>query len=507
MSSAAFRYSRLHEDPAHPENARRYQWAMADSKNLNFGHGIYAYPGRLLAGNEINMILGHLCCSDMSSTKILFGQYKSLQNEGLDGLGWRVSGGVGDPLVKWAGLNTPVCWILFACSSSKSHHISSESPIDADFAFWTATCLSLSQLRISNLRLCTTPKAVSTRIMALLTWPPQYSLLQYLRLKVTVTILRVFVNMIGREKIQRDRALVPNDVRQIKISIPSRDPKRRIAANVYYPPGYSTTHPTPVLVNWHGSGFVLPLLGSDVAFCSRIAQAAGIVVVDADYRKGPEHPFPGPLNDVEDTLQWVVTQEGLDTKNVGLSGFSAGACLALEAASTVRVDQNQEQLHIRAVVAFYPITDLAMAPENKKVPRPIKPHPIWALHISTIVTPLIQRDSLRPEATQLADRLQEQKNSSQDVVLHVLEGVPHGFDKGAQEGTLEWARREEAYDHFVVYYAFVGWSWSRLLALIQAMGHSVLDVAIVFWMLFGKQNEPPSTVNITNSVLLVKVWA
>ncbi|KAI1866405.1 hypothetical protein JX265_007706 [Neoarthrinium moseri] len=370
--------------------------------------------------------------------------------------------------------------------------------------------------------------------MALLTWPPQYSLLQYLRLKVTVTILRVFVNMIGREKIQRDRALVPNDVRQVKISIPSRDPKRRIAANVYYPPGYSTTHPTPVLVNWHGSGFVLPLLGSDVAFCSRIAQAAGIVVVDADYRKGPEHPFPGPLNDVEDTLQWVVTQEGLDAKNVGLSGFSAGACLALEAASTVRVDQNQEQLHIRAVVAFYPITDLAMAPEDKRVPRPIKPHPIWALHIfndcyapdpesrkNPAVSPsfvdvksfpsltafiLCEGDSLRPEATQLADRLQEQKNSSQDVVLHVLEGVPHGFDKGAQEGTLEWARREEAYDH-LVYYAFVGWSWSRLLALIQAMGYSVLDVAIVFWMFFGKQNEPPSTGNITDSVLLVKVWA
>lgn len=54
-------------------------------------------------------------------------------------------------------------------------------------------------------------------------------------------------------------------------------------------------------------------------------------------------------------------------------------------------------------------------------------------------------DALRPEAVQLADKIQKGKKSSQDVVVHDLEGVRHRLDKGAQEGTLERTRRDEAY--------------------------------------------------------------
>lgn len=98
--------------------------------------------------------------------------------------------------------------------------------------------------------------------------------------------------MTGRERRKRDESLVRNHVHQEIIGIPSRDPYCRIAANISYPPCYSKSIPMPILVNWHGSSFVLPLLGSDAVFCSRMAHA-GIVVVDADYRKGPEHPFRG----------------------------------------------------------------------------------------------------------------------------------------------------------------------------------------------------------------------
>ncbi|KAH6645127.1 hypothetical protein BKA67DRAFT_542104 [Truncatella angustata] len=114
-----------------------------------------------------------------------------------------------------------------------------------------------------------------------------------------------------------------------------------------------------------------------------------------------------------------------------------------------------------------------MAPEEKKVPHPIKAHPLWALYLfnkcyapdqqsrkSPAVSPYYtdaeefslmtafvtcEGGTLRPEANQLAEMLQIQKNNSQNVVFHVLEGVPHGLDKGAEDGTLEWVRREEAY--------------------------------------------------------------
>lgn len=55
-----FRYARLREDPSHPENINRYQFATTSSSDLHFGHGIYACPGRFFASNEIKLILVHL---------------------------------------------------------------------------------------------------------------------------------------------------------------------------------------------------------------------------------------------------------------------------------------------------------------------------------------------------------------------------------------------------------------------------------------------------------------
>ncbi|KAM5449476.1 putative ent-kaurene monooxygenase [Microsporum audouinii] len=55
-----FRYERLRNDPVHPENANRFQFAMTDSKNLHFGHGRYACPGRFFASNEIKMVIAEL---------------------------------------------------------------------------------------------------------------------------------------------------------------------------------------------------------------------------------------------------------------------------------------------------------------------------------------------------------------------------------------------------------------------------------------------------------------
>jgi cytochrome P450 len=55
-----FRYVKLREDPAHPENFNRFQFATTDNISLHFGHGRYACPGRFFASNEIKLILGHL---------------------------------------------------------------------------------------------------------------------------------------------------------------------------------------------------------------------------------------------------------------------------------------------------------------------------------------------------------------------------------------------------------------------------------------------------------------
>lgn len=303
----------------------------------------------------------------------------------------------------------------------------------------------------------------------------EFGFFNYLRLKFFVTLLRTVLIFQSWYPLRRDRLLAQRSylsVRKQRVRIPSRDLGRYIDGDLYNPEG-SDSGPKPVLVNWHGSGWVLPLLGSDELFCKRVAYETGICVLDADYRKAPETPFPGPLNDVEDALRWVATKQDLfDSKRVALSGWSAGAQLALVAATELRTKVFKPSciLDIVAVVAFYPETDLAVAPETKTVPNPIKAHPPFMLHFfhdcfvpdksmradplvspsradpasfpSTVAILTCEGDTFAPEALELAEKLDDGKR---EVVVKNLEGVHHGFDKGAERGTKEWDRREEAY--------------------------------------------------------------
>jgi len=84
-----------------------------------------------------------------------------------------------------------------------------------------------------------------------------------------------------------------------------------------------------------------------------------LTILDADYRHAPETPFPGPVEDAVDVLRWVLANVNgdFDTSKVVLSGFSAGATLAL-VSSSILGDMHKDASHpVRGVVAFYPATD------------------------------------------------------------------------------------------------------------------------------------------------------
>ncbi|KAI0406900.1 Alpha/Beta hydrolase protein [Xylaria palmicola] len=297
----------------------------------------------------------------------------------------------------------------------------------------------------------------------------QQGLFRYLYLKAVVTLLRLFLI------VKRRRTLVPPDSRQRRgVKIPSRDKGRYIMADIYYPDTESR-EPLPVLVNWHGSGFIVPNLGSDALFCARTAQHAGIAVLDADYRKGPETPFPGAVHDVEDTLLWVASQSRqFDPTRVAVSGFSAGGNLAIVAATTLR-RKLAGAVNIRALLSIYPLINLAAPPETKRVPRPIRPFPPWLLRVfndcyapdpdtrtDPIVSPYFadvadfpdtvalvtcEGDNLRPEVQELGERLRQSNGDKRKIIEHICEGVYHGFDNGSvSPGSVEDARREELYN-------------------------------------------------------------
>ncbi|KAI1185560.1 alpha/beta-hydrolase [Nemania serpens] len=307
--------------------------------------------------------------------------------------------------------------------------------------------------------------------------------LRYIYLKAFVTILRIIVMASGRRR--RIEALMPRDPRVIRqsVKIPSRDKGRYIKADIYRPAtppsqeGGEEEEPLlPVLVNWHGSGFIMPLFGADAPFCARVAREVGIAVLDADYRKAPETPFPGPVNDVEDVLLWVASQkqkQRFDATRVAVSGFSAGGNLAIVAATKLRKEL-AGVIDILAVLSFYPLINLAAPPETKQVAAPINPFPAWQLRLfnecyapdesirtdpavspyfadaadfpRTVALATCSGDVLGPETEELGERLRRENADGRKVSRLVCEGVRHGFNSGViADGSFEDVRREELY--------------------------------------------------------------
>lgn len=300
--------------------------------------------------------------------------------------------------------------------------------------------------------------------------------LQYFRLKAIAILVRFFGTWMMSGAVKRD-LLHERDTKPQRIQIPSRDPGRSIKCLLYAPPDSKKTkkEKTPVLVNWHGSGFVVPGLGMDHAYCARVAREAGIAVLDADYRKGPETCYPGPLEDAEDVLRWIVRQpEEFDVSRVAVSGFSAGGTLALASATSLR-QSLPSGMNIPIVVAVYPLTDFTFGPVERRIDKPIDPVPHSMLSVfsecyapdpairtdprvspgradpasfpDTVVIIAASGDTLSPEAEILAAQLKN--DGKRRVVSLTLEDAGHGFDKGPVRGSKKWEQREKAYSLIV----------------------------------------------------------
>ncbi|MGA1723616.1 MAG: alpha/beta hydrolase, partial [Ilumatobacteraceae bacterium] len=112
--------------------------------------------------------------------------------------------------------------------------------------------------------------------------------------------------------------------------------------------------PHPVIVWFHGGGWVLGSADQSIPVTRDLAAAAGCVVVSVDYRLAPEHPAPAAMVDCSAVTAWVIehgAEEGWDSSRVAVGGDSAGGNLAALVA--------QEQADaLRAQLLVYPATDL-----------------------------------------------------------------------------------------------------------------------------------------------------
>jgi acetyl esterase len=113
----------------------------------------------------------------------------------------------------------------------------------------------------------------------------------------------------------------------------------------------------PVIVFFHGSGFVICSVDTHDGFCRQMCLRAGMVVVSVDYALAPEHRFPAGPDDALAATLWVAARAaefGGDPDRITLAGDSAGGTMAAVTALRLR---DRDGPPIAAQLLIYPVTD------------------------------------------------------------------------------------------------------------------------------------------------------
>jgi len=131
-------------------------------------------------------------------------------------------------------------------------------------------------------------------------------------------------------------------------------PAGAIPVRVYTPEG---SGPFPVLVYFHGGGWVIGDLETHDPTCRHLANAVGCVVASVDYRLAPEHPYPAGPEDAHAATRWIADNAavvGGDPRRIAVGGDSAGGNLAAVVSLMAR-DRGGPRLVFQLLV--YPVTD------------------------------------------------------------------------------------------------------------------------------------------------------
>ena len=123
---------------------------------------------------------------------------------------------------------------------------------------------------------------------------------------------------------------------------------------IYTPHGEG---PFPLMVFFHGSGFVLCSLDTHDGMCRNLCDGAGCVVASVDYRLAPEDKFPAAIEDSLHATRWAAAHAavlGANPARIVVAGDSAGANIAAVTALRVRDEGGPE---LCGQLLLYPVTD------------------------------------------------------------------------------------------------------------------------------------------------------
>ncbi|MBU1431683.1 alpha/beta hydrolase [Myxococcota bacterium] len=207
-------------------------------------------------------------------------------------------------------------------------------------------------------------------------------------------------------------------------------------ARLYTP--YGPKRP-PLIVFFHGGGFVIGSLGTHDAFCRSLAVASDAAVLSVDYRLSPENAFPAAFDDAMTAFDWACDHAsalGVDPTRIGVCGDSAGATLAFHV-----VYQRRGAALPSRYLLFYPATDFTGCGLDGE------PHPSRALFSDGFLLTGGLLDWFKAQAFPRAD-LRDPRISP--LLIEDLKGcapgriITAGFDPLRDEGEAMVARLRAA---------------------------------------------------------------
>lgn len=221
-----------------------------------------------------------------------------------------------------------------------------------------------------------------------------------------------------------------------------------IQIRMYTPVGQG---PFPVMMYFHGGGWVLNDLDTCHESCAYLAEQTSHIVISVQYRLAPEYQFPVPVNDCFDSFLWVREHAGTfngQGANISVAGDSAGGNLAAAVCQLAA----QYNLPITAQILLYPVTDLSFqsnsytlfekgfgldrdvmkwfvdyylsSPNDAKNPlaAPLRVADYTVFPPSLIF--VAENDVLRDEGLEFAHTLQRAKVDTKAIVM---EGIVHSY--------------------------------------------------------------------------------
>ena len=162
----------------------------------------------------------------------------------------------------------------------------------------------------------------------------------------------------AREEIRAEAALFagpPLSLERVD-DLSFRGPAGPVGARLYVPHG--VPHPPPLLIYFHGGGFVVGDLDSHDATCRFLAREAGTRVLAVHYRRAPEHRFPAAVEDCAAALRFAGGEAGrlgADPARIAVGGDSAGGNLAAVTSLLAREDGPTPAFQL----LLYPVTNLS----------------------------------------------------------------------------------------------------------------------------------------------------